>query len=129
MSIFLRIFAIVVSLVFIWFVLYMIRKERFLLKYSFLWLVMGLLGFFAALFPEWVFALSGLFGFESPSNFLFFVCVVFLMATSLTLCAIVSRQTKRITNLVQVVSIALADKADAQQTTTLDGSSHTEMEK
>lgn len=115
MSIFLRVFAIVVSLVFIWFVLYMIRKERFLLKYSFLWLVMGVLGLLAAIFPHWVFVLSGMFGFESPSNFLFFACVVFLMAISLTLCAIVSRQTKRITNLVQVLSIALADKARTEE--------------
>lgn len=110
MSILLRIFAAVVSLLFTWFVLYMIRKEKFLLKYAFLWLVMGVLGFLAALFPGWVFSLSWLFGFESPSNFLFFVCVIFLMATSLVLCAIVSRQTKRITNLVQVISIELADK-------------------
>lgn len=110
MSPFLRILAVVVSLLFIWFVLHMIRKERFLLKYAFLWLIMGFLGLLAALFPDWVYALSGVLGFETPANFLFFVCVAVLMAVSLVLCAVVSRQTKRITNLVQALSIALADR-------------------
>ena len=108
MSPFLRVLAIMVSLLFTWFMLQMIRRERFLLKYAFLWLVMGVLGLLAALFPDWVYTLSGLLGFETPANFLFFACVVVLMAVSLILCAVVSRQTKRITYLVQILSIALS---------------------
>lgn len=108
MSPFLRILAAVVSLLFIWFVLRMIRKEKFLLKYAFAWLILGILGLFAAIFPQWVFAVSSLLHFEAPSNFLFFVCVVILMVVSLALCAIVSRQTKRITRLVQMLSISMS---------------------
>lgn len=104
-----RILAIAVSLLFIWFVLHMIRKEHFLLKYAFPWLIMGLLGLGAALFPGWVHALSEALGFETSANFLLFACVAALMAVSLVLCAVVSRQAKRITSLVQAFSIAMAD--------------------
>lgn len=105
MSFLIQAVSFITSLVFTWFVVRMIRRERFLLKYSFPWIVLGIAGIFASLFPGWVFALSGLLGFEKPVNFLFFVCIVVLLGFGLVLCAVVSRQSRRITRLTQELSI------------------------
>ena len=53
----------------------------------------------------WVFALSALLGFEKPVNFLYFVCIVVLRGVGLVLCAVVSRQARQITHLIQELSI------------------------
>lgn len=105
MSIFLRVLVAITSIVFLCFVVQMIRHERFLLKYSFLWLLLGILGFIAVLFPDLVIGLSSVLGFETPVNFLFFACIVILMGVALTLCAVVSRLVKRVTSLTQEVSL------------------------
>lgn len=105
MSIYLRLLVAATSILFLCFVVQMIRKERFLLKYSFFWLILGVLGLLAALFPGWVTALSQILGFETPVNFLFFACIVILMGVTLTLCAVASRLAKRVTSLTQEVSL------------------------
>lgn len=105
MSIYLRILVAATSFLFLCFVIQMIRRERFLLKYSFFWLLLGILGILAAIFPDWIIGLSGLLGFETPVNFLFFACIVILMGVSLTLCSVASRLTKRVTSLTQEVSL------------------------
>lgn len=101
----LTILVIIASILFCIFVLWMVRREHFLLKYSFLWLLLGILGIFAALFPGWVYGLSGLLGFEQPANFLFFICIIVLMGVSLLLSAIASKQSVQIKSLIQEVSL------------------------
>ena len=105
MSFLIQIVSLVTSLVFTWFVILMIRRERFLLRDSFLWILLGVSGVLASLFPGWVFALSALLGFEKPVNFLYFVCIVVLLGVGLVLCAVVSRQARQITHLIQELSI------------------------
>lgn len=110
MSIYLRLLLAATSILFLCFVVQMIRRERFLLKYSFFWLILGVLGLLAAIFPEWVIGLSAILGFEAPVNFLFFACIVILMGVTLTLCAVVSRLTKRVTSLTQEISLLKSEK-------------------
>lgn len=101
----LTVLVIIASILFCIFVLWMVRREHFLLKYSFLWLLLGVLGILAALFPGWVYGLSGFLGFQQPANFLFFICIIVLMGISLLLSAIVSKQSVRIKNLIQEVAL------------------------
>lgn len=105
MSIYLRLLVAATSILFLCFVVQMIRRERFLLKYSFFWLLLGILGLIAAIFPSWVIGLSRALGFEAPVNFLFFACIVILMGVTLTLCSVASRLAKRVTSLTQEVSL------------------------
>lgn len=105
MSIYLRILVAATSMLFLCFVVQMIRRERFLLKYSFFWLLLGALGLIAAIFPGWVIVLAHSLGFETAVNFLFFTCIVILMGVALTLCAVASRLAKRVTSLTQEVSL------------------------
>ena len=112
----LRAFVALVSLAFLFFVALMVRRQRFLLKYSFFWLLLGVVGLIVALWPDGMIALSGALGFEMPVNFLFFCCIIILMGVCLTLCGVVSTQARRIVSLVQEVSILKASMDDTVPT-------------
>lgn len=112
----LRAFVALVSLAFLFFVALMVRRQRFLLKYSFFWLPLGVVGLIVALWPDGMMALSGALGFEMPVNFLFFCCIIILMGVCLTLCGVVSTQARRIVSLVQEVSILKASMDDTVPT-------------
>lgn len=112
----LRAFVALVSLAFLFFVALMVRRQRFLLKYSFFWLLLGVVGLIVALWPDGMMALSGALGFEMPVNFLFFCCIIILMGVCLTLCGVVSTQARRIVSLVQEVSILKAPMDDTVPT-------------
>ncbi len=112
----LRAFVALVSLAFLFFVALMVRRQRFLLKYSFFWLLLGVVGLIVALWPDGMMALSGALGFEMPVNFLFFCCIIILMGVCLTLCGVVSTQARRIVSLVQEVSILKASMDDTVPT-------------
>ena len=88
----------------------MIRRERFILKYALVWLVAGVVGVVVAVFPGLAEVMSLFFGFETTSNFIFFLVLCFLLAVCLSLSAIVSKQSLRIKDLVQ--EIALLDVRD-----------------
>ena len=108
MSTLLQILLILTSAAFIVYVLLMVRKERFLLGYVFIWILLGLLGLASALFPKAVFALSKLFGFETPSNFVFFVCTLLLITSSIVFASALSKHQEALKSLVQEVSMIQA---------------------
>ena len=106
MSVFLQIVLIAAALVYLGLVIAMIKRERTRLKYSLIWLFLGVVGLAAALFPGWVFVLSDMLGFEKPVNLIFFASVLFLMVVSLGYNIIVSNQSVRIKGLTQEISLA-----------------------
>lgn len=85
-----------------------VSAGRLLLRYSLLWLSLAVVTIVVAFFPEPVFSLATLFGFDVPSNFVFFVALFFLMAICLSLSVAVSRQTLRMKDTVQ--NMALLEK-------------------
>lgn len=123
MTAYLRIFLVIVSVGFLFFVLQMVRRNRILLRYSFSWVVLGVLGVLAALFPDAVEAISTSIGFIAPSSFLFLTCIFFLMVVSFVLAAALSRQSNMIVRLVQEVSLLkmqLKDDAEIHEVTESD---------
>lgn len=111
MSVFLRVFLVIISVAFLFFVLRMVRHDRFLLKYAFLWVLLGILGVLLALFPGSAFWLSQALGFETPVNFVFLVTIVLLMGVSLVYGAALSKQAAQTKTLVQEVSMLKAKLA------------------
>lgn len=97
--------AVVFCLLLLAFIVRLVAKERLQLKYSLLWLVLGVLLLVASLFPDALFGISALFGFETPSNFIFFVGLFCLLAIALSLSVIVSKQTLMIKNLTQRIAL------------------------
>lgn len=108
MALVLRCFIILACLCFFIFIFSMVRKERFLLKYTLVWLFAALIALIVAVDPQIAYVAARTLGFETPSNFVFFLALIFLIAICLSLSAIVSKQTLRIKELVQ--KIALLEK-------------------
>ena len=100
-----RIILFVASVCFLIIGLRFIRRQHLSVSHSLLWLVLGIAGIAAALIPSWVFALSGLLGFELPVNLIFFVCIFFLIVAVLSISMVASSQADMIRSLVQDVSL------------------------
>ena len=75
MGIALRVLIAVLFVVFLVCVLQLVSRDKLLLKYSLLWLLLFAIGLVGALFPEAVYWISGLTGFISPSNFIFLISI------------------------------------------------------
>ncbi len=78
------------------------------LKYSLLWMLVGLIMLFIAIFPKAFLFMARLIGVEAPPNALFatlFFCTIVLL---MFLTAVVSMQNSRITRLTQ--SLATLEK-------------------
>lgn len=97
----LQIVVIIAAIAFFAYVISLVAKNRMLLKYSLLWMLLTVIAAICAIFPTPIYRLSTLFGFETPSNFIFFMGLLLLMAICLSLSVIVSGQTIKIKNLVQ----------------------------
>lgn len=108
MSIILRVLLVIFSLIFLMYTLHLVAKERLLLKYSLLWIVLAIALLTCALFPGIAFFASDALGLIAPSNLIFLAGLVLLTIIALSLSVIVSKQTLSIKNLTQ--RIALLEK-------------------
>ena len=103
------------SVAFLVYVLHLVAKGKLLLKYSLLWLVLCLAMLICALFPGVVYVLSDFTGIVAPSNLVFLVGIVILLAISLSLSVIVSKQALSIKNLTQRIAILEKETHDTSK--------------
>ena len=94
----LQIVAIILCVAFFAYVVHLVARERLLLKYSLLWMALTVVIVLCALFPQPLYSISSFLGFETPSNFIFFIGLFFLLAISLSLSSIASKQALMIKN-------------------------------
>jgi hypothetical protein len=113
----LRIIVIIACMAFMVLVCRQVALRHLMLKYSLLWLSLAVMVMLVALFPDIVYSVSSLLGFEAPSNFVFFVAMFFLLAISLSLSVVASRQTDKIKNLVQNLALLEKDIQQAKENT------------
>lgn len=114
----LSIAVIVFSIIFMVGVCWQVAKGRLLLRYSLLWLFLGLVALVCAIFPEPVFRLAYFLGFNVASNFVLFVAIFFLSVICLSLSVIVSKQQMKLKDLVQRLAImekGIGDSGNAKQ--------------
>lgn len=105
MSIGVRIVLSLISIVFLGFVLLLVTRGKLLLKYSLMWLFLGLAMFFCAVFPGAVSYLAQLTGFITSANFVFLIAIAVLLAIALSLSVVVSRLLISIKNLTQRIAL------------------------
>lgn len=109
MNVVLRVLVAAIFVVFLICVLRLVSKDKLLLKYSLLWILLCVVCLICDLFPEAVYWASGILGFISPSNFIFLVSIALLLAISLSLSVAVSRLTIANKNLVQRTALLEKD--------------------
>lgn len=97
----LRIVLIIGIVVYYIIVLRLLKKGRLSLKYSLLWLLMGVVMAILVIFPQILKIMCDAFGIVYGMNGLFTCALAFLLMLSMALTAIVSKQTDQIKNLVQ----------------------------
>lgn len=105
MSLQLRIFLITVSLLFLIFVLRIVRTKVLLLRNSLLWLLMAAFMLVLAVFPGIAITISQIIGIETPSNFVFFVAVIMLLALLFRQTVSLSKMTVQIEKLTQKLAL------------------------
>lgn len=105
MSYNLRLGLIIVALLIFIITLYLLKKDRIPVKYSLVWLFSGLIILFLALIPNLFGLLSDLLGFMTMSNMVVGMFIFILLMITISLTVIVSGQKKKITLLIQEVSM------------------------
>lgn len=100
-----RIALIVTSLAFVAVIVRLVKRKQLTMKYSFLWIIMLFVILLCAVLPVIPYRVSDILGFETPANFIFLVAIFFLLAITLSLSIIVSKQQRKIATLVQELAI------------------------
>lgn len=105
MSINLRIFLVLSVFCFILFILYVIKKQKLLLKYSLLWLASSFLMLICILFPSFLNLLCKILEIELVSNLVFLIGFLILLVLTFVLTIIVSEQKNKIVVLTEEIAI------------------------
>ena len=110
MSINLRLGLGIVSLVLLIIVLMQLRKRRIPVKYSLVWMVSSLIILLIAIIPGVFIKIANLLGFVTMSNLVIAMFIFILLMISLMLTVIVSGQRRKITLLIQEISMLKSKK-------------------
>lgn len=86
-------------------VLYLVKKRRISIKYSFVWLLPCIVLMLFAIVPGLMSHISNLLGFQTASNMILTSLIGFLMVITIALTVIVSNMKDKIRLLIQEVSI------------------------
>lgn len=104
------------SLFIIFFIIFLLKKQRTNIKYSLIWLVLFFLLFIVTLVPGLLTWFTHLLGFKTASNMVFSLIMVVLVVITITLTVIVSQQDKKIRLLIQEISMLKSgDKSDTRR--------------
>lgn len=105
MSVSLRLGLIIVSLILLIIVLIQLRKRKIPVKYSLVWMFSSLIILLIGVVPQLFIKIANLLGFATMSNLVIAMFIFVLLIISLMLTVIVSSQRRKITLLMQEVSM------------------------
>lgn len=105
MNINLKIFLLSILILQILLIVNRVKKQKMTMKYASFWLILVFIMSIVVIFPNLIFKLSKLFGFEKPSNMIFLLGFFFLFYVSFIITTSISIQNSRIKTLIQELSI------------------------
>lgn len=88
-------------LVYLFFIIWLMRKDKLSLKYSLVWFITGVVLLLCVIFPRLIGYLSGIIGIYSETNAVFFVGVCFLLLIILFLTTVASGLSDKVRGLTQ----------------------------
>ena len=109
MSIILRIALLIAAIFSIGWITYRIRKSKVRLEDTLFWIVTGVILGVLGLFPGISFWMSSLFGFQSPSNFIFLIMICLLFEKVLTISILQSQLEDKYVILVAEMALLCTD--------------------
>lgn len=105
MNIILRIALIIIMIIYLAFVARAVKRKNMRISYLVLWIIIGLFLGIALLFPDLIFKISDLIGFEIPLNMIFSIAIFIVLYFIHELMTLASKEEKKNTMLIQEVSI------------------------
>lgn len=87
------------------FIVILLRKRKLNLKYSLLWMLSAVVLLLLAVFPQIAVFVSKLLGIQYAVNSIYLIIVFFMLLLLISLSSIVSRQHREIKTLIQHVAI------------------------
>jgi hypothetical protein len=96
-----RVIAVILALLFMAFIVELIRRDKLLERYSIVWFAAGAVMIVGALVPQALELLANLLGVRDLTIALFSMVLIVLLALALNFSVIASRHTKQITRLAQ----------------------------
>ena len=100
-----KLFAVFCSLTVLLSVIELIRRRKMTFKYSVTWLFIPTLALVFTFYDDLLYKLSKLAGFSLPSNFIFFLFLVFFIYVCLVLTVYVNEQNNRSETLAQSIAV------------------------
>lgn len=98
-------FALMAAALILVYVIELIRREKMTFKYSISWLASCVVVIFFTLQDQYLVTISRWVGFELPSNFIFFLLLLFVIWFSLILTVHINEQNSRAEHLAQSVAL------------------------
>jgi hypothetical protein len=106
-----RVLAVVLAALFVVAILEMVRRHKLQERYTVVWLVAGATMMVGAIIPDQTIgSLARLLGVSDTNAALFSLVILMLLALTLHLTVVVSRQSEQITRLAQELAIERADR-------------------
>lgn len=106
----LKIILTIISLLMIYITLKAVRDNKLPIKYSLIWLLSGFILLFVSLFTNLFSLISNIIGFKVSVNLVIGILISLLLIITMMLTMIVSEQKKKITLLIEEVSILKKEK-------------------
>jgi hypothetical protein len=101
----LRILLIVGAILTYTWICYCVKKKQIMVEDSLFWMLFGLILIIIAIFPGIAYVLSRLFGFQSPSNFVFLCIIAILLIKEFRNSAKISLLKNRLNQLAETVGL------------------------
>ncbi|MBM6683392.1 DUF2304 domain-containing protein [Collinsella intestinalis] len=105
MSLALRVFLLICAVLVLVFVIRKIKKSEFETMDAIFWLLFIAVIAILAIFPGIAYALSGVLGFDSPSNFVFLCVIAILLIRVFSLNAKVAHLRAKTNSLIQEIAL------------------------
>lgn len=99
-----KIFALIMISLILVLVVDRIRCQKMTFKYALAWLALSALAFLFTIQGSWLDSLARWAGFALPSNFIFFLLLVFVILLSLLLTIYINEQNSRAESLAQAIA-------------------------
>ena len=105
MQVTLRVALVIYAIILFIVVTHLLKKEKLPEKYTILWYIFSLVILLIGIVPQFLEIISKAFGFEVLSNFVIGILITLLTIMCLALSIMIAGQKKKITLLIQEVSI------------------------
>lgn len=106
----LRIYIVTLSVLFLIYLINMIRKNKINLKYILSWISISIGILIIALFPKILILLSNFLGVKDPMNALYFVGFIFMIIVVFSLTVAQSRLSDKVKSLAQEIALNSYEK-------------------